>query len=211
MKKGFAPILLIVGLVAVILLIAGGAYYFGKRFSALTTTNPIVTQSPASSTNQTSTLQTYTNSSLGLTFQYPQGFAVTLNQTDANSQNITITSPATASDQMHITLTATKNTQNITLGNYLQALYGQPSHPGGNPAITVDGIFKDFKVVNTPIQNSYSYVGNFGGSQSKVLLFSNKDEFYSVALYGGTGAGAGYSAQSEKTYDSILSTFKFTN
>lgn len=164
------PILIVIATILILVVITSLATFFlgasknnSPKISTQITPTPTPTSTPTA--NPTANWKTYTGNNLS--FKYPQDFEITSNQ---DNSNITVGSSATASDQMHVSLNITKNTQNITLEKYLQNTYGQPTHPGGNPTITVDGIFKSFQITSIPLQNSYSYTGDFGGSQSKVFF-----------------------------------------
>lgn len=213
-KRGFIGPALIIA-VAIVLIGAGilGAFYIGKKSPGPTATNPVVQASPT--LDVTANWKTYSGSSIDFAFKYPENFQITSAEKGPNNPydlTISISSPDSASEQMHITLFVTKNTQNLTLEKYLQELYAQPYHPGGNPSYTVEGIFKDFIGTNKPLPNSFSYIGNLGGAPSKTTFFAYKDKLYEFTLFVGTGAGSGKVAPTaEKIYDQILFTFKFTN
>lgn len=194
--------------ILVLITAIGSTAYFLNRNQAKT----VVQSTPSPTPDPTANWKTYSDPSINFTFKYPQNFDAKLTKTDSNNRTITISSPSMnpqSGDNFHINLTATKNVNNVSLIDYLREKYGQPTHPGGNPNFTIEGIFKDFKLTNIPLQDSYSYVGDFGGSGgTKISFFSSKDIFYTFTLIGGSGTGAGYSQNAEKTYDQILSTFK---
>lgn len=74
MQKGFAPILLLVGIL-ILATIAGGAYYFStKNFSKSTLQPTIQTsqpQNPSPTTNPTAYWKTYTDAKNGYEIKYP--------------------------------------------------------------------------------------------------------------------------------------------
>lgn len=90
-EKGFTPILLLVGFLLIVA-VAGGAYYFGKsqsvRPEAVSTPNPTITSqvipSPSTAITSATSLATawsgrlnlYSDSTLGISFQYPAFFIV---------------------------------------------------------------------------------------------------------------------------------------
>lgn len=109
MKKGFAPIIIIIGLVLILSLI-GGAYYIrnirnSQRSSTSeaipsnnTKSSPVVaTSQPAKDTSRPEgftllaawqELTTYTNPQLSISFKYPKSFLVTTNDTTSYASNL---------------------------------------------------------------------------------------------------------------------------
>ncbi len=85
MQKGFAPILILVGIL-VIIGVAGGAYYFGKsQVSKSQLPNPVVASQtpqpttapqPSSASDETANWKTYTNDYWKFQFQYPPTWAL---------------------------------------------------------------------------------------------------------------------------------------
>ncbi|MFA5932751.1 MAG: hypothetical protein WCV81_00625 [Microgenomates group bacterium] len=95
-QRGFTPIYLLVGLVALMLM--GGAYYFGKNSSSISPKNiptvPTTTQSPTltptqkltsiptptDKSDEVSTWQTFSSISLGFSAKYPGQVKITPQQ-----------------------------------------------------------------------------------------------------------------------------------
>ncbi len=81
-QTGFAPILILVGIL-VITLVGGGAYYFGSQKPPVQPQNPIVISSPTPTTSptdasgvpngtaETANWKTYTNNKYQFSFKYP--------------------------------------------------------------------------------------------------------------------------------------------
>lgn len=93
MQKGFAPVLILVGIL-VIMAIAGGAYYFGKISNKPTPTPPLVTQTqPTKAVDETANWKTFVNTVYGYSISYPSDWSVV---TGKNCQ--LDTSEATAQD-----------------------------------------------------------------------------------------------------------------
>ncbi|MBI2020732.1 hypothetical protein HYS94_04985 [Candidatus Daviesbacteria bacterium] len=74
MQKGFAPLLIIVGIL-VVGLIAGGAYYLGS-VGAPKPQTPVVNQTPQPTADETANWKTYTNENLEFTIKYPSDWTV---------------------------------------------------------------------------------------------------------------------------------------
>lgn len=78
MQKGFAPILILVGIL-IIMVVAGGAFYFGRQTTPKPQTqNPVVTSTPqpSPSPDETSNWKTYTNTKNGYSFKYPSDWSI---------------------------------------------------------------------------------------------------------------------------------------
>ncbi len=220
-KQKFKLLSLFIAIISILFIsLIAGLYvykYQGSKITVKSNPVPIITQatSPDNTPSSPDKLldvwsmgtKTYSSPDLGFTLEYPKIFVATpydfgfIIKTPDEYRN---------EDAMHITLTAIKNTDSISLQEYLKGKYGQPYHPGGNPSQTEEGKMKDFKPSNIPLENSYSYSGDIGGGgPSKTLFFEYKGVFYELVLYGGEGAGAGYSPEAGKIYDQVVSTIKF--
>ncbi len=224
-QKGFAPVLVILGLV-VILGIAGGAYYLGTIKNKSQPQNPTVTsQTPSSPIpNETTNWKTYTNIKSGFSFKYPSGFTLTKEEKtfEGNRKNL---------DGQ--TVNETQYFFSFTTGKMLNGeLVGDPGLKGEWQDISGFGI----SIIPTNgkgiVQAYDNKLGNLRDESTKVTLLDkigNADEFakYSgagqtirILRYGNYFIEVIWSQNSSTlpdgsnnivTYiDQILSTFKFT-
>lgn len=189
MQKGQILIWIIVG--ALVMVIAGGAYIFGRSTSSKLSPTPVVSQTPQptpapSSSDETANWKTYTNKLLKVEFNYPSNFSF---KEDSNRG----TSATTIQDTVRF-----KFNDKEFVFEKISSDGNVPPYAQTNTTQVFNGI--TWKVL-TPDKNAkYCDAGDCSGITPSYYLF--KDSYQYSFYY--------YSDSLKQTIEQILSTFKFT-
>lgn len=210
MQKGFAPLILLVGIL-VIIGVAGGAYYFGK-FQALKSQLPnsvVTSQTPKPTTSAisptpTGTDETTNPDSTGANWKeyrttyyvlnYPSNWNTGIPDMDASEQNLDHTYFGNSSDLYILGISVYGQQSWERMKNLLGLTI---SSKEGTQEIDFKGI-KGFK--------RQGYFGENGNDYGFIILINSNGKVYQIAALQRTNKG-----DYTKYIDQILSTFKFTN
>ncbi len=235
MQRGFAPILILVGIL-ILGLVAGGVYYSwtGKSANPIPPPTPVVTSVsqpssasqatpiPSPDSDETANWKTYTDSTLVASFKYPSNWTL-------NSGRYGISTPTIKDDWyidvsdpnygdstcrgdcpvFNVTVSVYNNDQNLDLASYIKKDFNSITGGAGN--------FSQVKLENTILANGLSFTkvtGFPGGNYYSLYALHNKRVYI-------IGVGAGVNGmrddinsakvkQNLAIFDQILSTFKFT-
>jgi len=194
MQKGFAPILILVG---VLVLIAGGVYYLGiKKAPVQQVQNPMVTFQTAQATptpstsDQTVNWKTYTNNENNYSFKYPQTW-----QLEQEGTTIRIFDPKSKYSESFSFITyspvSPKKLSLLSIEDFVKQQQDNIPYLQFTP-ITIGGI-EGKRTTDIPGADVYDTVFVKRGSTIYKIELSNE------------GASI-----TKDTFDQILSTFKFT-
>ncbi len=188
-NQGFAPLIVIAIVIAVIALGIGSYFVIKSRVTVAPTQSPTATGTTTGGPNVTAGWKTYTNVGLGFSLQYPDKFKPTLEEND-NYNRIAVF--GTSSDSYYFEVRLYKDT---------------------DPDIGVKYGFLDAEVISNttklggiPGYNAMSTTGygDAGGQGYPYVEFAarNNGSVYHLIFYGDASV-------SQEEYQ-ILSTFKFT-
>jgi hypothetical protein len=203
-QKGFAPILIIFGII-LILGISAGAYYFWKLNCCPQSQSQITsqTQVPVSSSagpDEITNWKTFTNSNYKFEINYPSDWSAI--DCSSNGQSVYFSSKTYNCQR------AIPDIANITIrvntGDHTQQYITDRKSLGDITlkSITVDGI-QGTDLTLTP--NSSVKNESLSNQRREIYLFKN-NQSYSISLF----VFNDFSSENQ-TFNQILSTFKFTN
>ena len=226
MQKGFAPILILVGIL-VIVAVAGGAYFLGKQttihqFSLTSDASPAPTgagNNPVpNGTGETANWKTYTNSEYKFSFRYPYSFYVKdISQIDTYSTVnpikwlVLIADSQRPIDQAHypeIDIGFFQKPTNMTLDEWLN-IYTTSKDNFNNPdPEDKDKRYWGVKNLNKLIVNdtpAIKFFSSNGASTYQINVLINRGNRVFIVQSVITSLGQ----IDDKTVSQILSTFKF--
>jgi hypothetical protein len=224
-QKGLAPIL-------IILLIAGviGGYFVYKNVTEKTHTQEQVENPSKQTVSKIIELskiwemgtQTYTNTRLDFTLEYPK--ILNVSSSEDKYLRITFSTPDVSmgsyqqpgfdynsydENAMRVIITKFPNENNLSLDEVLADIYKGMGIDGKTQVI--DTLRKDLKKTDFPIPGSLMHIGVLGESPSKRIYFSYKETVYEISLFGGNGTGQGYTKDAENIFDQMIESIKLTN
>lgn len=214
-QKGFAPILILVGIL-VIVGIAGGAYYFGKS-AAPKPQNPVVSQisqptsvtssipanSPVpTSVGEAANWKTYKSDNYGYSFRYPSSFWIT---------SVT-TSRQISSDASGATISDSPLAPENTIA--LFSITDRGKKQGESIASLIDGYMQDRKEFQVTTSKNITvnkhqaiYLDTLVANKPYYLIFIETDKSNVVILNISNNSDS--NDPLKPTIDQIISTFKF--
>ena len=237
MQKGQTQVLILAGIV-ILLALAGGIFFLG-RLTAPKTQTPVVTSSPQPSDlsteasakveNPTTNWKTYTNSTYGYSFKYPEDWSLDTSKVEPATYNNAIASPNTSS------VILTKDGYEFSFSYYLEGVGGVCSIAAKVEEVDISGSKFLKKYVNTksnplcfpegaggegykPKQECYDHfnviwINSFPDTYSCASSFvhiNGKNSEISFSLPKLIKVGDKEFSLYEEAFNQILSTFRFT-
>ncbi|MCR4324654.1 MAG: hypothetical protein NUV69_03120 [Candidatus Curtissbacteria bacterium] len=209
-RRGFIPAPVMIGL-AVILLITAATIYVNSNLIRKAHEQPtdksavpvdVVMDVPAN-------WITYTNTEYNFSLKYPPDLKVISPTNFSEKSNIvSFNNPSDETvNSKNILINVYPNPQNIPLEEFLETVFTQTGVDGKTPVISI--LKANLKQTQSPLPRSLVFVGTLGETPSKHVFSSQKGNVYEFILSSGIGSEIEYSAESEKIFDQMLSTFKF--
>lgn len=209
-QKGFAPVLILVGIL-VLGMVAGGAYYFGKsQVSKPQPQNPVIASqipqpvsSPSASPDETASWKTYTNNNFTFSIKYPVGILpYTENRIDTKDNLFLRLSDLNSERQASVNFYIQVYKNNDSLEKYDEKQFESSSDKN---SLLVGGD-KGFLYYHDPIAPN--------GLPEVPVVFSydffikHAGAFYQISL--NTERGEDFLKMKRDLFNQILSTFRFT-
>lgn len=216
MQKGFAPLIIILGIL-VILGIAGGAFYLGRSTISNPSPTPAVTSqitpplnpstNPApTGSGETDNWKTYTNTQAGISFKYPNNWIVEPYDIPGFSYfhgiiQLKIKGQQYGPEPATMSISYWDNPENLTLDKFEQKL-----NEGGGKYYSLD-LPNAQKITIAGISSYYwkSVASACEPVRCGRYMIPYKNKIFDISLYLATAE------QQQDIIDQILSTFKFTN
>lgn len=164
----------------------------------------------------------YSNSNLGITFEYPKTLEVQTPKIDNSLFSVRILTPDIPIEKrqspefdfnvydentMRILITEYPNTESLSLYDFIAKQ--NKTYPGNGITDTFDTYKKSLKQTNVPKEGSYVFEGNIGENPRKEVYFEHSGKVYLFGLGGGNNTGEGYSDDANKLFDNILKSIFF--
>jgi|SRR3989344_1379158 len=198
-QKGQMQVLILIGII-ILVSVAGGVYYLGRSSkSAPSVAQPVPTQavkttpsvSESTSSADMTNWKTYTNSTVGYTIKYPQGFEIEL----IGDRDIIIS---------RIGVPRGGQGGNQPFGFMVLYWRGDKGLPSGDDlpgALAENTTINGFSAVNKKYSTTSQY--------AKDVFIADKDNKRVIRASIATEGDKGYEESSFKVFNQILSTFKF--
>ena len=226
MRKGFAPILVVLGLISILVIVFFGLKYYVKTHSIPIDENtPILAQEqtlpPETSPipfDETASWKTYRNEKLGLSFKYPQSLELGEGNNKISFNNykeIGLSPTETARSDMadiaiHIQIEIEPVDSQITLEEYLDKKYPAEDEKWEFSSLQKQrstGIMRDIRIGAEA--GFISEEGMLWENIQRTAWVKRDSQIVTFTATGCCDTGSEPSEIAEKTFDQILSTFKF--
>ncbi|MDD2822705.1 MAG: hypothetical protein PHQ59_01355 [Candidatus Daviesbacteria bacterium] len=199
-EKGFAPIIIILGIV-LFLGIVGGVYYFSKNSSSAIKNNPVNTPTPTATlkVDETTNWKTYTNTEYGYSIKYPENISL---------------------EEMGVDVKG-KLVKWIWIDKQIQISVTKANSSECKVDCPIISKIESVKIDNTEGKKQSGYISQIGGripQSFQQVIIPHNGSYFNISLYElkndsikSSERKAGTITEAEiKLFNQILSTFEFT-